>query len=423
MRGVEGSFRGAVTGIALAAGLVLPAACFFPEYTFDLGKGGGGATTTSSTTSTTSTSGTGGVTTTSTTSTGGGGTVTTSTSSSGTVETCASGDCSDPACQAVGYSCAPSVPAGWMGYFVLYDGATTGYSGCPGYFSTSSYLGNNQINAAQPTCSTCDCGKPQGEACRVTGSPDAQYPGTVDSIFVVDSACTASPNCGANLEVSPTWDGSCYGPDGVTSTSTCGVNSGAQCNLGSSPCNVSVQMLPLQVAAGTCTPTPQTPTIEPISWNGVGEACSAAAATDLGCNPGAVCLPKPPAPFHGLCIYQDGDASTCPPGQFSKKHLFYGGATDGRKCSDCSCGASAGASCSAQVTIYSDTTKNTCSHAVATLNVSTSGGDCQPLTGNPAAVARKAVFTTPTGGGCAASGGQPSGTATPTTPRTYCCQN
>jgi hypothetical protein len=275
----------------------------------------------------------------------------------------------------------------------------------------SAFVGNNQLTAPQAACSTCTCNAPTGQSC--------SYNGTID---VVDATCNGTPNCGAQFAVPAGWDGSCYGPDklpgGVT---TCGVNSGAMCNMGTSACNVAAQMGSLTVSGGSCTASQQIPNIAPPAWGVAGEACGGAPNVTKGCNTGQSCMPKPQAPFHtGVCIQKGGD-NACPPGQFSQKHLFYTSASDTRACSDCSCGVPGGGSCSATVTVYSATSVNTCTGLVATLNPTSTAGACTSLAGNPTTASRKATFSQVTGGACPASGGQPSGTVTPQSPTTFCC--
>lgn len=408
----------AIAAAAIGAGMALPAACLFPDYTFDLGATGGSGTMS------TSTSTSSGSTTTSTSSTGtGGGTSTSSSSTSSSGMACASADCSDPACSN-DYACSPALPNGWTGFFALYDGPPAGDPGCTAAFPTSDYLGNAQIMVPPATCSTCSCGSPQNQKCAVTGpaSTNPTYPNTMELVDLRDASCGGSPHCGAQLQVPNNWTGACYGPNGISGgETTCGVNAGANCTLGSSACNVAIQVGPVVVSGGTCTATMQMPDVPPVAWGKAGEACGGAMPTGKGCNGTAQCLPKPHAPFEtGLCVYMDGD-NACPPGQFSEKHLFYTGTNDTRTCSDCSCDAPAGGTCSATITVYSDGTIDTCNTLIATLNPTTAAGDCKNIAGNPQVGSRKAVFSQVTGGNCQATGGQPSGTATPTTPRTYCC--
>jgi hypothetical protein len=287
----------------------------------------------------------------------------------------------------------------------------------------SSFLGNNQINAKTPACSMCTCAAPQGMTCQMTGMADANHANTIDSILIFDAPCGGTINCGGPLEVPNNWTGTCYGPDGFPANRlTCGASANMTCSTSTgAACALSVQVSPTTVAGGTCTPSQQTPMIAPVAWDVAGEACGGAQTSTKGCNAGLTCMPKPQAPFvSGVCIYQTGDL-TCPPGQFSQKHLLYQGSNDMRTCSDCACGAPAGGDCSAAVTIYSDGTVNTCNSLVATINVNSQTGACANLTGNPATIGRKATLSAPTGGSCPATGGQPMGTATPTMPTTFCC--
>ncbi|MFT3771912.1 MAG: hypothetical protein QM820_41420 [Minicystis sp.] len=430
-----------VAAATLGAGIILPAACLFPDYTFDLhasggaggsmstsstGRGGAGVTSSStaesSSSSSSSTSGSGGS------GTGGmgtggmgtGGEMTTSSStasstasSSSSGGTCTTVDCSDPNCQPT-YACVAPAPTGWQGPFALYDGAPAGFMGCPNQFPVQAYGGNGQFSAQPASCSACNCAAPQNQVC------------TFGNVEVNDTACGTVDYCTGAQSVPSNWNGSCYyNMDGwIGGVKTCGPQTpgSMNCNTGTQDCNVSVRVDQLTVTGGTCAPTTQTPTVPPYTWGTLGGACGGAPAITKGCNATYQCLPKPQAPFQsGMCV-QKGGVNACPPtagSPFTKQHIFYGSASDTRTCSDCACGDPTGASCSATMTWYPTT--NCSNTPVATLTVSTSAPGCQNLTNNPDVGSRKGVITGPTGGNCQASGGQPTGTATPQSPTTFCC--
>lgn len=413
------SYRSAlgVTLAALGGAVLLPAACLFPSYSFDLQAGGSGSTsstsgTTSATTSMSSTNSTSS--TSSTTGPGGGGSggmtgsTTSSTSSTGT---CATADCSDPDCQSA-YSCVSPPPSGWQGHFALYDGPAASSPGCSGVYPTSAFLGNGGFSATPATCSQCTCAAPQGEKCNM--------PATIES---ADSTCGNVNTCGADLPTD--WAVPCVvsmqSPYLPGQQNFCGP-SAVDCTTGSfAPCNVSLTVGPTTVTSGSCTASSVTPTKPAPTWQSLGEACGEP-TPGTGCNGSQVCLPKPASGFApNVCIMKAGDQA-CPPGPFQEQHVFHTGFTDSRDCTACSCGASAGASCSATVTVYGVNTG--CNGAaVATINTNTAAGACANLAGNPMVGSRKAVTTAPTGGACPASGGQPLGAAAPdaATAVTFCC--
>jgi len=398
-----------IAAAALGAGMVLPAACLFPDYTFDLNGTGGAGGASSSSSSSTSTSSTGS--TSSSGSTGGGGSSSSSsssTSSGSSGSTCTTVDCSDPKCQP-DYGCVNAAPTGWQGYFSLYDGPAAGDPGCGGLYPTSLFVGNSQLSAAQASCSACTCSNPQGETCEVP------------TVRIADAPCGQGYACYRILDAPPAgWvPGTCYGTDGAKAGDTkCGPNSNG-CTAGTQACNQSLRPDPAKVTGGTCTPSQQIPTVNPIGWGIAGEACGGAAMVTAGCNAGQACLPKPKAPFQqGVCIMKDGD-NACPPGQFSQKHLLYAGAADTRTCSTCTCDAPVGSTCSASIEVYSSPFQNDCTSGPLLATVPSGG--CADTPSNPEIGSRKATTTPPTGGSCAPSGGQPTGTATPQSPTTFCC--
>lgn len=411
------------TGFALLAALAFgaaataPLACFFPTYSYDLPGTGGGASGSSSSgttmmSSTSSSSGTGGMTSSSS---------GTTTSTTTTTPPCAMRDCSDPTCAST-FSCYPAVPSGWMGYFELYD--DTGNSpGCGGEWPDSALVGNDGIQVPDAQCTCKDC-TATGQVCSPGGMADTQHPGTVDELIVIDAACNGSITCGGPLEVPPTWNGACYGPDGFNAGATnCGPNSMGCTKTGSGPCNVSVQALQLKLTGGSCgTPGMPTKTLPKVTWTNNAEACGTP-MPGTGCTGGHTCLAKPQGAYvKGVCISQAGEVS-CPAG-FLDQHIVYDPtkSMEGRTCGACTCGALTGGSCSATITVYSAGTIDTCSGLVATLHPSTSQGDCQPLTGsNPAVGSRQAVYSAVTPGTCAGGGGTPGGTVTPGGATTFCC--
>lgn len=94
------------------------------------------------------------------------------------------------------------------------------------------------------------------------------------------------------------------------------------------------------------------------------------------------------------------------PAAFPFRRVLYSGAMDTRDCTKCSCGA-AKASCSgAKVSAY---------------GAKDCGGAGQPLGTCGAASSLKLVAEATLTGSCAASGGAPSGSVTPTGAKTLCC--
>jgi hypothetical protein len=251
-------------------------------------------------------------------------------------------------------------------------------------------------------------------------------PSTVDELLVIDAACNGTITCGGPLEVPDAWGGACYGPDGFPGGSSamhCGPNSNGCTTNNTGPCNVSIQALQLKLNGGTCgSPPMPTKSVPPATWTNSVEACGGVTA-GTGCAASDhTCLPIPQGAFgSGICIMQSGDVA-CPAG-FTHQHVVYDPTktVEGRSCGNCTCGAISGGSCSATITVYSAQTIDTCSGLVATLHPTTSQGDCQPLSGNPAVGSRQATYGSVTAGTCAAGGGAPTGSATPGGATTFCC--
>ncbi len=164
---------------------------------------------------------------------------------------------------------------------------------------------------------------------------------------------------------------------------------------------------------GGCTPTPSTMLPAP-AWNTSARAClTQAPQSGEGCSQG-LCQPAPASPFHAkLCIAQHADVS-CPSYGYTEKTTLYGGTTEGRSCSACSCGPLTGVSCGGSVTYWSNGTCNLASMSTSTLPFA-----CLQLTGLYSFEENLTASGTPS---CAPSGGQPQGSATPSDPWTFCCQ-
>ncbi len=437
------------------ASLVTPAllasllgGCFFPSYTFDEDGTGGSTTTTSTTTTTTSSVG-GGTTTTTTTGSGGagggGGSTTTGTGGTGgsttvgtggaggmgtggsggggPTEDCTNGvdddldldiDCADAECTAI-VSCVAPAPAGWTGFFTVYEGPAANFMGCPAEYPTEAFTGNSGLVAAQATCSTCTCGTPTGRTCDLA-----------DSIQTGDAQCGMATFCSADFTVSMAWNGTCEGmtqlPGGQT---TCGMNANMTCSSSTGvACNQSVSMGPATITGGSCTPSTVVPTKGTPTWDTLGVACGDPSMTAEGCNGQFSCLPKPDAGFlTGACVMKSG-VNACPAGVFTKQHVFYTGFTDSRGCSACGCDAPAGGTCGASVQVFSDSLQNQCTVGpIATMAVTNAAGACANIAGNPTVSNHKATITAPTGGSCPATGGAPIGAALPdpATATTFCC--
>jgi hypothetical protein len=423
-------------GLLAALGVALPAACFYPDYSFNepAGDGGSGATTTTggngpasgggpTTSSTGPASGGGGnggapV--------GGGGASSSSSVGGNLGEICNNGmdddrdmqvDCEDGEC--VDHACVSAIPAGWTGYYAVYEGPlAVNDPGCPtdypggGDMMEFEVVANKDLIAPAATCSACTCATPSGQTC--TLSPN--------ELTIDDATCVNNNTCVGTLPLGPA-NGTCLAGTFFDDDTFCGP--GGNCTAGgggTSACNVSASVPAATVSGGTCASSGGTPSVQAAGWQNLARACGDPITTGVGCNVNQVCLPKPAAPFEGgICIRQDGEAPVCPPGGFANKHVFHTGFTDTRGCAGCSCSGAAGGSCEITVQVHSNAE---CTSQIANL-VAGASGACANLTqSNPEVHGRKATVTKPpTGSTCTPAGGQPTGTATPTGAVTFCCTN
>ncbi len=294
-----------------------------------------------------------------------------------------------PHCESTDFECIPSIPAGWEGPFEVYRGPAPVPSCSPNFFP--SYQGSQGIDAGAAACS-CTCGAATGVQC----SP-------VTAAFYVSSAglsgCIPAAHC--TSVVLPT--NQCVG----------GINAAAQCSslLGSTEMTVTGS----QPDGGSCAAMPTT-TLPPVIWSTTTRACiSSIALAQVDCPVGSLCAPKPALPFSDttLCIAQSGDVP-CPAGSYAARSVSYGSASDGRRCTDCSCGPVTGSSCSGHVDVSSANATPCSSGANTYIFPQSCAGVQQP------GDFRATVTLQP--GSCAATMPLPAGTAAPAAPTTFCCE-
>jgi hypothetical protein len=382
----------------VAAPVLGPAGCFFPEYTFDLGSsstgtGAGGATSSTS----------------STTSTGSGG---------GAPEDCLNGadddgdgniDCADPKC-ALDYECVDPAPSGWTapGLVALYEGSSSqSPPSCPAEMGTKVYGGKTGFNAPA-SCSPCGCAPPAGQDCKLTTDLNPSVSG-IQAMQVSNMPCFQAATQLNTLTVPDPWAGACFHQETLPGGQTCN----------GQPCNTSVQSTLPTVSGGTCTPTGGAADGPAPTWSSAAVACTGSRFGG-GCQNGRVCAPKPKTPFKShVCVEQSGDVS-CPSGSaYSNKNVYYQDFDDQRDCTACQCGSASGGSCEITLSLWSDPSLGTCTTPAASFKA----GQCQDLGGNPAIYGwTEQITKPPSGGKCSpTTTSTPLGQATPKTPTTFCC--
>lgn len=343
--------------LVVASLVAAPAACLFPDYTFDWvtstgGTGGGGGATTSS-------SGTGGT---------------------APTEDCLNGvddnddglvDCEDLECQA-GYECVDPIPAGWEagGYLGVYAGdSSQPEPECPANMPAPAYLGHKALSYDDASCTPCGCEAPAGQDCEIVQDYNSGVSG-IQGMQVSNAPCGQAATQIYELTVPNPWAGACFHMDGRPGGQTC---NGA-------PCNMSVTVQGAEASGGTCKSKGGVPQKLPPAWQTSVKACQVT-QQGKGCAAPQVCAPKPPSLFKShVCIQRTGDVS-CPSGAaFSKKDVFYTAYQDSRDCTGCACGAASKGTCQFPIFLYSDSAYGVCSTQVATVYT----GDCVDLgTANP----------------------------------------
>ena len=327
-------------------------------------------------------------------------------------------DCADPACTPL-FRCVAVTPT-WTGLTQYQDARTA----CPATSPTSTDTFET-LTVPAASCTACQC-SPSG----VT--------------------------CGGSAKLS-------CGPAGAcTTTSTVGESVGAACAALSAPavidpldtCNVAAP-----VAAGSCAPGGPggggggVPNGAAPSFAKLSRVCGGTKATASGCATGSVCVARAPLAAHGMCVSRavpDGTVAPACPASFPSAHVTAPTAAsfvDGRAGTACGCGALAGATCAARVTLYSGTDCTAAdagsppppppppdpdasvplpgvdAGAPADSAFIDSDGTCHAVVSSVSTFASAiASFTVVAQGTCGTTGGAPQGTATPKTQTEYCCE-
>ncbi len=382
--------------LTVAAVIVCAGACTLStEGGLPVAAGAGGQATGGGTTSSSGTGGTGG------TASGTGGSTSTTSgtggaggSSSGGPENCLDGvdndgnnltDCADPACQP-DYECVPDVPTDWTGY--AYSATVTvpapSPSLCPDTTMPDLYLANPSGAPAQ--CDACSCGAVQGASCG--------YP--------VMDCFEGSDACGNGVDGTFNNNGTCQ-------------NFGNPWDDGTDDSCIMAQVSQLS-GTPTCPASGGTATL-PLAWGSQVQICDMPSPHGTGCSTGEVCVPSAETAFPDICITRDGDHS-CPSGWLGE--TAYSGATDGRGCSACGCPTLTGITCSyGTITVWD--AGNCLAGGSGAINIGTSCVDISDYADNNSGSYRFQSGSL-SGGSCAPSGGQPTGTVTPTGPITVCCR-
>ncbi len=290
-------------------------------------------------------------------------------------------DCADDDCTA-GFTCVEEAPAGWSYAWTEEADGAPAEPCADGSTPEELFIGL----AGPAECSACTCGDLQGAAC---SAPTLScHPG--------------STNCGGTAE---DWSGAFQNGACAKPTDLLGFTGSLSCRQGN-PAAVT--------SPGSCAPSMSDFSNKEL-FAGRIYACGAKASGG-GCGAGSTCAPKPADPAESLCIRQDGDQA-CPAG-WTEAVQGYKNATDMRGCSACACASAA--TCDGGLFRFYD------------FNMCMQGGDPTTAVDNTTCRNVSALLDSITwsiqaippmvGGGCAATGGAPTGEVVPEGTVTFCCQ-
>lgn len=294
-------------------------------------------------------------------------------------------DCADSDC-APGFECVEAAPDGLGGLYRAEKAAPGGKVACADGSSPDVYVADP---AGPAQCAACTCSDVMGATCQ---------PPSI--------GCTPNSTiCGIGQQdwTSPLNAAACNKPAlpvGAFALS-CMLTGAAQV-LENGKCQASVSDFPNKEA-----------------WGSDVSAC-AVGAVGGGCGGAKACVPKAPAGTPAsVCVRLDG-TKVCPAG-FAKVIPAFKGGTDTRGCAACACGDSKTMCSGGSYSFYD---LNSCMAGAGTdPNIEISSNQCSNVTPlldqgswSVAPIAPKAT------GGCAPSGGQPTGQLSTDGPVTFCCQ-
>jgi hypothetical protein len=281
--------------------------------------------------------------------------------------------------------CIPEPPADFEGPFLTFIGGNDAPS-CGGAYGDEGPTGNAGLIAPAANCSTCTCDS-SSNSCATFVNLEAGGNNTCNS-----GGCANAFNqaCG-ELAVA------CLTDETTTRVQAT-----------------------VPASAGACSPSAQTPDMEPAEFAQVAHTCAPDDALEqTGCEGDELCAPE--GPFNGpYCVTREG-THDCPDGPYSDRHVFFGDVEDTRDCSPCACDRD----CDYTVELFPDADTTCTGTASATLSIespneSEEASSCQVAPVGAGGTLR-AAFTVTGGGTCAASGGEPEGNATGSDPITFCC--
>ena len=291
--------------------------------------------------------------------------------------------------------CAPLGPAEWLGPALVWVGEPGEAPECPPSAPVAGDLG-----LADPSvpaqCAACSCDLPHGTCVLPTTWTAAA------------AACAgATPGTAHTAFDAPAgWGGTC--------TANSPVAAGQKCDGVS--CVQSLTIAPLALVEGACgVSVGAPPLLLPVTWGTAARSCHGVTVGACA-GPSELCAPAA-EPGYLRCLARDGE-HVCP-APYTDEHRFFGGLDDTRACSPCGCSPPSGSSCTALVSIHSD---SACSMPIAAITLDATKPACVDILPAGAALGSKLAgepLYAP--GACQATGGAPTGAAVPSNPITVCC--
>jgi hypothetical protein len=218
------------------------------------------------------------------------------------------------------FTCAPALPAGWLGPVALWKGRGGDEApSCPEGYDSATDL-HALPSGAKASCS-CHCVS-QGETCVGQSSIEFrldQYCQQASCAIATGASCTLVDGCNSK-------EGSIRAPIGGT-------------------------------VGGTCVATPSAQ-LPPARWNQDARLCIPSQGGPSCGAEGGQCLPTPRQPFGSpLCVYRVAlpgqSLPDCPAAYPNGREVLYDSFTDERTCAGCQCTGPDGGTCGGKVSIGS----------------------------------------------------------------------
>jgi hypothetical protein len=274
-------------------------------------------------------------------------------------------------------ACIAAPPPGWSGPYALSEAVGGALASCPyGAYPVEVYDGVALPSAPAASCE-CTCGAATGSRCE---------PPTITLDH--GGMCSAASQCatvGVSLGTCVDFDPGCGGTHMQVSAPT---------------------PLPGTCAASATTHVPD------ATWTASARLCSVRELSSGRCAADEVCAPPATLPFVS-CIAM-AELSACPSGPYTDRRVYYGGATDTRGCTGCSCSAPSLSCTGGTVATFDGAGCAAPSHV--TWDVPQS---CTDVHGDQSAVFEGDVVAST--GACTPLGGLPTGQLAPSHPTTICC--